>query len=366
MITVKTPGKLYIAGEYAVLEPGHPAIIVALNRFITVSVEETKQQGAINSRQYAETNFHWRRVGDQMVFDNRDNPYHYILEAIHVVETYARELGKPLRVYNLNVNSELEDTKGRKYGLGSSAAVTVATVKALGKFYHLNMSAMDIFKLAAIAHFNVQGNGSLGDIAASVFGGWLSFSTFDKDWLRTMLKAKTLGDILICDWPGLNIQLLNVPAELDLLIGWTGSPASTSKLVDWITLAKFSQKARYHHFLEASRVCVERMITALRDNDLPNIKKAIHQNRRLIEELGEFSNVTIETPALKQLCQIAESYGGAAKSSGAGGGDCGIVLTDHHVDQARLISDWNRHQINTLPVLVYKPSAQERLHETKV
>ncbi len=39
MIELSVPGKLFIAGEYAVVEPGHPAIIVAVDQFITVTVE---------------------------------------------------------------------------------------------------------------------------------------------------------------------------------------------------------------------------------------------------------------------------------------------------------------------------------------
>ncbi|WP_261805592.1 phosphomevalonate kinase [Lapidilactobacillus luobeiensis] len=354
MITVKAPGKLYIAGEYAVLEPGHPALIVALDRFITVSLVETQEQGSINSRQYLETDFHWRRNGDRMVFDNRDNPYHYILEAIRIVEALALEMGRSLRVFDLNINSQLEDQGGRKYGLGSSAAVTVATVKALCEFYQLPLNRLDIFKLAAIAHFNVQGNGSLGDIAASVFGGWIAFSTFDKDWLRTVLKNNSFAQIIASDWPGLKIELLKVPHELELLIGWTGSPASTSHLVDRITIAKFAEKQQYQDFLNASRHCVEAMIKGIKEAKLSVVKDGIRLNRQLIKGLGVFSNVAIETPALAELCQIAEDHGGAAKSSGAGGGDCGIVLTDQTVDQARLISDWNRHQITTLPLTVFE------------
>lgn len=354
MITVKAPGKLYIAGEYAVLEPGHPAIIVALDRFITVSVSEAVLQGTINSRQYAETDFHWRRSGDQMIFDNRDNPYHYILEAIRVVETLALEMGRPLKIYDLDINSQLEDQGGRKYGLGSSAAVTVATVKALCQFYELPLSRMDFFKLAAIAHFNVQGNGSLGDIAASVFGGWIAYSTFDKDWLRTVLQNNTFGEILASEWPGLKIELLHVPNELELLIGWTGSPASTSRLVDKITIAKFAEHEQYQHFLAESQKCVQQMINGIRNHQLPIVKAEIRRNRQLIKDLGFFSGVTIETPALEELCRIAEDCGGAAKPSGAGGGDCGIVLTDHTVDQARLISAWNQQQITTLPLSVFQ------------
>ncbi len=38
--------------------------------------------------------------------------------------------------------------------------------------------------------------------------------------------------------------------------------------------------------------------------------------------------LVIETPQLSQLCDLAQTYGAVAKSSGAGGGDCGICLVD--------------------------------------
>ena len=40
MIEVSAPGKLYIAGEYAVVEVGHPAIIVDVDQFITVTINQ--------------------------------------------------------------------------------------------------------------------------------------------------------------------------------------------------------------------------------------------------------------------------------------------------------------------------------------
>ena len=49
MIELSVPGKLFIAGEYAVVEPGHPAIIVAVDQFITVTVEEARKNGSIQS-----------------------------------------------------------------------------------------------------------------------------------------------------------------------------------------------------------------------------------------------------------------------------------------------------------------------------
>lgn len=40
-VTRHAPGKLFIAGEYAVLEPGHPAILVAVGRGVAVTVSAT-------------------------------------------------------------------------------------------------------------------------------------------------------------------------------------------------------------------------------------------------------------------------------------------------------------------------------------
>ena len=36
MIETRAPGKLFVAGEYAVVEPGGSAIAVAVDRFVTV------------------------------------------------------------------------------------------------------------------------------------------------------------------------------------------------------------------------------------------------------------------------------------------------------------------------------------------
>ncbi len=51
MIEVSAPGKLYIAGEYAVVETGHPAVIAAVDQFVTVTVESARKVGSIQSAQ---------------------------------------------------------------------------------------------------------------------------------------------------------------------------------------------------------------------------------------------------------------------------------------------------------------------------
>lgn len=354
MITEKAPGKLYIAGEYAVVENGFPAILVALNQFVYCKIGPAEGGvGQIISHQYQNNALQWHRQGDKMVVDKRDNPFSYILSAIKVTEEYARTVDKKLEVFDLQIDSELDSASGKKYGLGSSAAVTVATVKALCKFYDLPLDKDKIFKLAAIAHFSVQGNGSLGDVAASVYGGWIAYHSFDRQWLAEQRKFLDLQTLLDLPWPNLQIEPLSAPANLSLVIGWTGKPASTSQLVDKISLFKAREQAKYQHFLQESRRCIQRMVEGFHTGSLEAIKEEIRYNRSLLQRLAHNSGVHIETSSLQRLCQTAEKFGGAAKTSGAGGGDCGIVAIDGHADIKSMIQEWTREHIEYLPLSVH-------------
>lgn len=353
MIEISVPGKLFIAGEYAVVEPGHPAIIVAVDQFINVTIEGARKNGSIQSAQYSDLPIRWTRRNGELVLDHRENPFHYILAAIRLTEKYAQEKGTLLSFYDLKVTSELDNSNGRKYGLGSSGAVTVATVKALNLYYDLKMDRLTQFKIAALAHLAVQGNGSCGDIAASCYGGWLAFSTFDHEWVLRKQQEWTLTQLLTSDWPELSIRPLTVPKTLRLLIGWTGSPASTSDLVDQVYQSKEAKEKGYAKFLTDSKDCVNRLIDGFLNEDSRTIKKMITENRKLLVGLSSLTGVTIETPALKKLCDLAETYRGAAKSSGAGGGDCGIVIVDQKTGILPLMSAWEKADIIPLPLHVY-------------
>lgn len=353
MIEASAPGKLYIAGEYAVVEAGHPAIIVAVDQFITVRLTHAENYGSIRSFQYGELPILWTRQNGELVLDKRENPFHYILEAMNLTERFAKEQGKELSFYELTVTSELDNSNGKKYGLGSSGAVTVATVKALSKYYELNLSKEQIFKIAALAHLFVQGNGSCGDIAASVYGGWIAFKTFDRDWVLTKEKELSLTELLKLNWPSLSILPLTPPRDLRLIIGWTGSPASTSNLVDKVNHQRKLDVTAYETFLKNSTNCVNAIIEAFQNGDIETIQKQIRVNRQLLLSMSAKTNVVIETPALKKLCDLAETFNGAAKSSGAGGGDCGIVLFQQKEGLLPLVTAWEEVGITTLPLHVF-------------
>ncbi len=355
LITEQAPGKLYIAGEYAVLEQDCPAILVAVNQFIRVSITKSKSStGSIHSKQYSQDSIHWVRRGAKMVIDNRDNPFEYILSAINLTERFCLEQHIKLRVYDLHVNSDLDSADGKKYGLGSSAAVTVATVKAILRFYNVPFSNELVYKLSAISHYSVQGNGSAGDIAASVYGGWIAYQTFDKKWLKRELTQKSLSEVVDEAWPGLKIQLLTPPEGMNLLIGWSQKPASTSRLVDETNANKAALNVEYKQFLQQSRKCVLRMIDGFEQGNIDLIKMQIRENRKLLQHFAQINQIAIEIPRLSKLINIAESFGGAAKTSGAGNGDCGIVIIDEQTNVNELEQQWRKNNVLPLDLHVHQ------------
>ena len=354
MIWSVSPGKLYIAGEYAVVEKGYPAVIVGLDGFIKVSLEETEGKGSIEA--YDNNPIRFSRIDEKLVLDYRDNRLYYVINGIKIVEELAKEMGKSLKFYDLKVESELEDEKGRKYGLGSSAAVTVSTIKVLAKLYGIELTKREVFKLSALVHLEVDSNGSCGDIAASVYGGWIAFKTFDRKWVIEESKESSIKDIIGKNWPFLEINRLDPPEDLKLLIGWTGRPASTTKLVDDVKTKrnKTEKEVYYREFLRKSKICVESIIEGFQEGDTFKIQKGIIQNRNLLVAMGKNLGIEIETPILSRLCDIANKHGGYAKSSGAGGGDCGIALFKGDLDLSKLRFDWKMEGIKHLPLEVYK------------
>ncbi len=351
MIECSIPGKLYIAGEYAVVNEDHPAILVAVNKFLKVQVEIAKDEGSITT--FDKSPIPWKRNDNKrLVLDERDDRLAYVISSINTVETYAKELKKDLQFYHLRVFSDLESDCGLKYGLGSSAAVTIATISALCKVYNIEINKEELYKLSVLAQLNIKDSGSFGDIAASVFGGWIVYKRFYREWLLEKRKNLNIGELLELKWKGLSIEKLNPPEELNLVIGWTGIPASTVKLVDKVEEKENDSLEIYSEFLRNSKSTVEKIIDGFKNSDLNIIRKYININGELLNKLGYDLGIEIETPMLKKLCTIAKEYGGHSKSSGAGGGDCGIAVFNNDYNKDALIEKWNKENIKFLDLKV--------------
>ena len=454
------PGKLYIAGEYAVVD-GCAAIVAAVNRYVKVTVDDdnllirdshgkTYNSCDFNKKESEKTNLkkldlptfygkitsesknykplYWKRgiFGREFILDEKDaedinmsakdstdacdlpaekSPatsdeqnqdsqikklkkiYSYVFSAMQIVDDFARETkevknvlldeGNPaINLYNLQIESDLDDKKtGKKYGLGSSAAVTVAAVRALCKWYGLTLTTPELCKLAIIASSLVKKSGSGGDVAASTYGGWVMYRAYNREWLEAEIEMIESGDsslhkLLRKKWPRFEVKRLKVGAGLRLLVGWTGNPASSAELVGSVKAgvkagdltahnpAKTSAKTyakTYEDFCVQSEKCVQKIANALENGRIDALLSGFARNRALLKDLGEITGTLIETPKLTRLIEVADNAGLPAKTSGAGGGDCGIAIAraeDFDAVSARIEEEWQNNGIEALNLKV--------------
>ena len=353
-IQVKVPGKLYVAGEYAVVEPGYSAIVTTVDLFLHLKIFECiEKRGSIFSKDFTAQPLWWNRVNDKVQLEHPSSAMKYILAAIHTVEDYVQELKIPLRFYHLEVSSELDSSSGQKFGLGSSGAVTVATVQALLQFYGLEATELLIYKLSVLAQLQLGVNSSFGDLAAIAYTGWIEYTSFDRATVLSMLRKMSMKDLVETDWPFLNIQRLHVENDVRFLIGWTGSPASSDDLVGGVQKQKQQSQKQYQHFLKESQASVECLTKALQIKDIQMIKKAIERNRQALLKMGQQTNVPIETQQLTLLIEIAKKYDGIAKTSGAGGGDSGIAFVFDEKKAFQIIEEWEKNGIRNLPLPIF-------------
>ncbi|WP_181699107.1 phosphomevalonate kinase [Nocardia sp. GTS18] len=393
MIACRAPGKLFVAGEYAVVEPGHRAVLVAVDRYATATVSPADGDTVLGSDLDGGTALVCRRAADAAVVDPTADPgaslppdpvaanpvatdlalptgvvpaegpgrlvaatgsvpatFSYLFAAASVVDRLIVERGITPRPYRLAVTADLGDADGRKFGLGSSAAVTVAAVAALGEFYDLGLSLMDRYRLAMLATVEVNPRASGGDVAASTWGGWIAYSSPDRARIARSAETEGVDAALRLPWPGLSVRPLPTPTTLDLHVGWTGTPASTPALV-----AGLGAPLDRAEFLVHSNACVERLAAALDTDDPTAIRTEIDCARELLLGLDAAEGLGIMTERLAELCRAAAESGAAAKPSGAGGGDCGIALleTGRAAEAAALTDRWEAAGIRKLPLRIH-------------
>lgn len=340
-VQAKAPGKLFLAGEYAVVEAGQPALVVAINQYLTVSIEKSEAGSVYSSQQKVTVN--WTRE-EWAIRPQEGQTYALIFSAMQVSEDYVRSLGHGTHdCYTLSVDSQLDDSQsGVKYGLGSSGALTVATVRAVLAYYQVHASAYLVFQLSVLAQMHLEMIGSFGDLAAISHGGLVAYHSLDRTWLKEQMKSKSLSQLLALDWEGLSIERLSLPTGLEMLIGWTGRAASTDVLVSQVSqeMSQAEKEGLHADFVGRSKKCLEAIIKACRADKEETFLTGIAENRALLREFASNMGMVIETPALAELCQVALQHGAVAKSSGAGGGDCGVAFVSSQFQKEKIYEEW--------------------------
>ena len=303
MTIVKTCGKLYWAGEYAILEPGQLALIKAIPIYMTAEIKASN-----NYRLYSD-------MFSYSVDLRPDSSYALIQETVALVEEYLTAQGVELQPFSLEIRGKME-REGNKFGLGSSGSVVVLVIKAMLAFYERLADRELLFKLASTVLLKRGDNGSMGDIACIVSEELVLYQSFDREKVAQWLEKEELQAVLARDW-GFSIRSVEPALIFDFLVGWTKEVAVSSHMVKQIKDNMNSS------FLQASKETVANLVKALEVGQEETIIDLLEQASQLLEGLSS----DIYTPLLRQLKNASRDLKAVAKSSGAGGGDCGIALS---------------------------------------
>ncbi|MCB0319123.1 MAG: phosphomevalonate kinase [Bdellovibrionales bacterium] len=356
-VQLSVPGKLFISGEWSILEVGNKGLVAAVNKRAHVLIEKNNEKKFIFHAKNLGINERATLSSGKILFDNPDSESAKVLSfaksAVEACLKYFKTL-PPMTIttwsddFNFVINNQT-----RKLGFGSSAAVVVGIVAGIFRLMEESItdpkSLERIFKVSVAAHFLAQGKvGSGFDIAASTYGGLIVYSRFDPSWLLSEMLSGDFTGLVDSKWPALSIQSLNYPPQLKLLIAWSGESASTGDLIKNFNKWRAGDPSQAKIYLSEIANVASKAIQSLKKNDQSAFLDAIRFNRHLLSELGIVSGVKIETEALKKLADIAEVHGAAGKLSGAGGGDCGIALTYDDKVKSSIYSDWKSANIHPI------------------
>ncbi|WP_212575585.1 phosphomevalonate kinase [Streptococcus oralis] len=316
MTIVKTCGKLYWAGEYAILEPGQLALIKAIPIYMTAEIKASND---------------YRLYSDMFSYSvdlRPDSSYTLIQETVALVEEYLTAQGVELLPFSLDIRGKME-REGKKFGLGSSGSVVVLVIKALLALYDITVDPELLFKLASAVLLKRGDNGSMGDLACIVAEDLVLYQSFDRKKIAAWLEEESLATVLERDW-GFSISQVQPGLECDFLVGWTKQVAVSSQMVKQI------KQNIDQNFLTSSKATVVTLVEALEQGNAEKIIDQVETASQLLEGLSP----DIYTPSLRQLKEASQDLLAVAKSSGAGGGDCGIALSFDEQSTETLKNRW--------------------------
>lgn len=324
-VTARSPGKMVLFGEYAVLENA-TALVTAVNRYCTVTIEpsanDTCQVAAVNldspSLQF--------RLSDGVITPSQppsgETEETYSL-FVSVFESILRTLREkeisptPIRIA-IDTTPFYHPTGG-KLGIGASAALTVALTAGLFGLYDIIRPGdrnlhREIFPAALTAHFEAQGNSGSGiDVAACTYGKTLQYQQPEQGPSSAVIHP------------------CSIPAGLFSLPVWSGASASTPEILEKVRDLKRRAPTQYRSIMQELIGITGEANQAFSSDDIPRFLRHVDSFFDLLYKLGRLTEVQIISPAHTGIATLVKQTGGHYKPSGAGHGDLGLAFTHSNV-----------------------------------
>ncbi len=331
--TINVPGKVLFFGGYSVLELGHISLSLA--------VVDDKGEGVTGAVEQANSDvLVAKQFGLDMKIDSPELTRKNIAAStFFLTKLYLKSKGASSSQIVSLTNSSIFGIE-HKSGLGSSAAATVAVVKAL--FFANGMKDIAhsdiIHKLSqycGAAFTNKIGSGF--DIATCAAGHSIIYKRFNpssinlpSDFNNVTETTERILSSIERPWPDLQTQPVSLPSKYGLLFfNIEGGKTSTVSNVRTVGEWKRQHPTEYAELMENQNADEIEATGRLLDGDNDGLRRYTHSARDIHRKLQQVVAQSyalldpIEPEPLTKLIEFAEKIHGviAGRCPGAGGWD---------------------------------------------
>ncbi len=324
MNRIKVPGKLFIAGEYQILNSdavNNFAIVTSVDRYIDFIFESSNEICINEKRQTNE-------------FSNQEQ---YIYQVIG----YVKQIFNTNTNINLYYSDNLKIKKG-KLGLGSSSAIIVATVKAYLVLLDISLNKYQIYLISSYINGIFAPQGSAGDIAGNVANGIVHVSKYESSIINATYRIDEFLNVVKFNTKFVNsiIYVSNVSQILFFVntekinntihYVYTNIPSNTRTITK-----KYKEIYQDQKVYPQNPALLQKLITNNKINKIA-FNMIADSYHKFLDTIYDDIYRELQRAIFILFDRLRINY----KVSGSGGGDC-ILLLDINSEQKNKLEEFD-------------------------
>lgn len=292
---VSAPTKLFVLGEHAVVYDGRAIVTAVDARLHLIIRHEETEAGELEIHAPDVGLHHWQtNLADTLQKTDFSGESSFIESCLAVFNREVPLSGK----FYIQTQSNFDPI----LGIGSSSATVAATLFALAQLFAPQITSMQLFEMGLEAIRAVQQKiGSGADLAAAIMGGTVYYVNQSPRQI-TALEIQSLPMVSV----------------------YSGKKAPTVSYVQQVKQLRDQHPAVVDPIIQTMLTIVDDGRDVINAGNWEALGRLMNIQHGLLHALG------VDTPWLAAVVMAAREAGAfGAKLSGAGGGDCAVVLIEN-------------------------------------